>query len=65
MKTMYEENPPALTEEETARVLYISHQIAECINERDKLFIYNSELNNIYRKVWQREHGRKEENYAK
>lgn len=45
------DNMPKLTKEEEQKVLEYAWSISDCINERDKINIYATELKQIYRKA--------------
>jgi len=47
---------PQLTPEEQAKVLEYAYSISECLYEGDKLYIYATELKQIYRIAYIREH---------
>lgn len=49
-----EDNMPPLTSEEQKKVLEYAWCISDCINEPDKVFIYNDSINQIYKKASRR-----------
>ena len=53
---MYQMKIPPLTTEEQSKVLKYAYNISECVYEGDKLTIYATELRQIYRIAYMREH---------
>jgi hypothetical protein len=49
------DNMPKLTEEEQNKVLEYAWSIQDCINEFDKIYVYATELRQIYRTARMRE----------
>ena len=48
------DNMPPLTEEEQKKVLEYAWGIQDCINERDKISIYATEIKRIYNNAYKR-----------
>lgn len=46
---------PKLTDDEQAKVLEYAYSISECLYEGDKLYVYATELKQIYRIALMRE----------